>query len=163
MIKQNFENSFNGIDRVILQALIANARITTSALARKVGLSPPTVAERVRRLEDAGVITGFGAQVSPEALGLAIGAWIRIRPLPGGLEKVTALIRDIPEIVTCDRITGEDCFLARVHLPSVVELERIIDRLVGYATTNTSIIQPSPVAERMPAIPKPDKAEPRHK
>ena len=70
--------------------------------------------------------------------------------MPGQLATVTEILKDITEIATCDRVTGEDCFIARVHVGSVTELERVIDRIIPYAMTNTSIIQSSPVAERLP-------------
>lgn len=140
------------VDRAILAALSDDARVTMAELARTVGLSAPSVAERVRRLEEAGVITGYRAVVSPSALGLPIAAWLRIRPVPGELERVAGIIRDIPEIVECDRVTGEDCFLARAHLRSLADLERVIDRIIPYAMTNTSVIQSSPVPPRLPPL-----------
>lgn len=117
----------DAVDARLLQMLVANARVSTADLARAVGLTAPTVAERVRRLEEAGVIMGYRAEISPVALGLPITAWLRIRPVPGELARVAKIIRGIPEITECDRVTGEDCFLARVHVPSVADLERIID------------------------------------
>lgn len=140
------------VDRAILAALSDDARVTMAELARAVGLSAPSVAERVRRLEEAGVITGYRAVVSPSALGLPIAAWLRIRPVPGELERVAGIIRGIPEIVECDRVTGEDCFLARAHLRSLADLERVIDRIIPYAMTNTSVIQSSPVPPRLPPL-----------
>lgn len=140
------------VDRAILAALAEDARVTMAELARTVRLSAPSVAERVRRLEEAGVITGYRAVVSPSALGLPIAAWLRIRPVPGELERVAGIIRDIPEIVECDRVTGEDCFLARAHLRSLADLERVIDRIIPYAMTNTSVIQSSPVPPRLPPL-----------
>jgi Lrp/AsnC family transcriptional regulator, leucine-responsive regulatory protein len=137
-------------DAKLLELLVANARTPTAELAGVVGLSAPTVAERVKRLEEAGVITGYSAQVAPSALGLPISVWLRIRPVPGELNRVAKIIRSIPEITECDRVTGEDCFLARAHLVSVADLERIIDRIIPFAMTNTSIIQSSPVLRRLP-------------
>ena len=96
------------------------------------------------------MITGYSAQIAPSALGLPISVWLRIRPVPGELERVAKIIRSIPEITECDRVTGEDCFLVRAHLASVADLERVIDRIIPYAMTNTSIIQSSPVARRLP-------------
>jgi Lrp/AsnC family leucine-responsive transcriptional regulator len=107
------------------------------------------VAERIKRLEEAGVIEGYAAKINPKALGLPIAAWLRIRPIPGQLRKVAAILNDLPEIVECDRITGEDCFIARAYLRSVEELEWLIDQIIPYAMTNTSIIQSSPVPRRL--------------
>ncbi|MNO56738.1 HTH-type transcriptional regulator LrpC [compost metagenome] len=142
----------DAIDRQLLEALVADARTSIAELARTVGLSAPSVAERVRRLEEAGVIEGYSVRINPAALGLPLAAWLRIRPIPGQLHKVAEILRGLPEIVECDRITGEDCFIARAHVASVEELERLIDQIIPYAMTNTSIIQSSPVRRRMPPI-----------
>ena len=109
--------------------------------------------ERVRRLEEAGVIKGYMAVVEPRALGLPIAAWLRIRPVPGELTRVADILDGLDAIVECDRITGEDCFLARAHVPSVEALESLIDAIIPYAMTNTSIVQSSPVPQRLPPIP----------
>jgi Lrp/AsnC family transcriptional regulator, leucine-responsive regulatory protein len=148
-----YENGeIDTVDVRILGALAGDARVSVADLARLVGLSAPSVAERIRRLEEAGVIEGYTLTISPKALGLPIAAWLRIRPVPGQLQKVAALLRGLPEIVECDRVTGEDCFIARAHLPSVEELEKLIDQIIPYAMTNTAIIQSSPVKRRLPPI-----------
>jgi len=140
------------IDTAILRLLIKDARASTAEIARSVGLSPPSVAERIRRLEDAGVISGYTLVVDPAAFGLPVSAWIRIRPVPGQLAKVAKLLGEIPEIVECDRVTGEDCFVARACLGSVQALETLIDRLIPLAMTNTAIIQSTPVQRRLPPL-----------
>ncbi|MGF1553596.1 MAG: Lrp/AsnC family transcriptional regulator [Paracoccaceae bacterium] len=147
------DGSLDEIDETILTTLVADGRITTAELARKAGLSAPSVAERVRRMEEAGIITGYGATLSAEAIGLPIAVWLRIRPVPGEMQRVAEIIRAIPEITQCDRVTGEDCFLARASLASIADMERVIDLIVPYAMTNTSIIQSSPVERRMPPLP----------
>ena len=121
-------------------------------LARRVRMSPPSVTERVRRLEDAGIISGYQAQIKPEALGYTVTAYIRIRPTAGQLPKVAKLLPSIKEIVTCDRVTGEDCFIAKAHLLDIAALEVLIDKLMPYAQTTTSIVQSSPVARRLPPL-----------
>jgi len=149
-----YENgTIDPVDRKLLDALIENSRTSNAELARLVGLSAPSVAERIKRLEEAGVIEGYSATVNPGALGLPIAAWLRIRPIPGKLHTVAQILRDLPEIVECDRITGEDCFIARAHVRSVGDLETLIDELISYAMTNTSIIQSSPVKRRLPRFP----------
>jgi Lrp/AsnC family transcriptional regulator, leucine-responsive regulatory protein len=153
-----YENGeIDTVDVRILGALAGDARVSVADLARLVGLSAPSVAERIRRLEEAGVIEGYTLTISPKALGLPIAAWLRIRPAPGQLQKVVALLRALPDIVECDRITGEDCFIARAHLSSVEELEKLIDQIIPYAMTNTAIIQSSPVKRRLPPILREDK------
>lgn len=139
-------------DVTIIQTLVANARTSTAEIARSVGMSAPSVTERIKRLEEAGIIEGYTIAVNPEALGLLLGAWLRIRPLPGQLSKVATLIAETPEIVESDRVTGDDCYVAKAYVRSVKELERLIDRLNPYATTNTSIIQSSPMAPRLPPL-----------
>lgn len=153
MKRLSSENSvLDNLDVRILRALATNARITTADLARSVRMSSPSVAERVKRLEEAGVITGYNATISPSAIGRPISAWLRIRPIPGALQRLTEIINRIPEIVECDRISGEDCFLARAHLRSISELEKVIDLVIPHAITNTSIIQSSPVGPRLPPL-----------
>jgi len=139
-------------DKLILCCLAENARQSNAAIARRAGLSAPSVAERIRRLEESGVITGYTARIAPEAIGYPIGALLRIRPVPGELHLVADLIRDTPEITACDRVTGDDCFVAQVNVTSVAHLEEVIDRLIPHAMTNTAIIQSSPVAGRLPPL-----------
>ncbi len=146
-------NPLDQIDGLILQSLAGDARTSTAEIARKVGLSPPSVAERIKRLEEAGVITGYTATIDPRALGLELAAWIRIRPMPGQFRKVADIVSKLPAIVECDRITGEDCFIARAHVRSVGELEALIDEIIPHAMTNTSLVQSSPVERRLPPIP----------
>jgi len=134
-------------------ALDRNARTSVVDLARLIGLSPQSTSDRIGRLEDAGVLAGFTVKLEPAALGLGIGAYIRIRPAMGELQRVAQLVAEIPEIIECDRTTGDDCFVAKAFVANVGELERIIDRLLPYAQTNTSIIQSSPVKRRQPALP----------
>lgn len=151
MKRLRFENGpLDAVDAKILRALTKDARIRRVDLARTVGLSPPSAAERVRRLEEAGVIEGYTALLDPEALGFPIAAYLRIRPLPGALQTVVDIIKGIDAIVECDRVTGEDCFVARAYARSVADLEAIIDRIIPHAMTNTSIIQSSPIKRRLP-------------
>jgi Lrp/AsnC family leucine-responsive transcriptional regulator len=157
MKRLRYENGeIDAVDARILAALVDDARASVAVLARLVGLSAPTVSERIARLEDAGVIEGYTLTISPKALGLPIAAWLRIRPIPGQLQKVAEILRELPEIVECDRITGEDCFIARAHVASIGALEKLIDQVIPYATTNTSIIQSSPIKRRLPPIPRLD-------
>ena len=140
------------VDKEILLCLSNNARMSTAELARRVGMSSPSVSERVKRLEEAGVVVGYRAVISPAALGRQFAVWLRIRPIPGEMQRVAKIVQGIPEISQCDRVTGDDCFLAKAHLRSVEEMERIIDRIIPYAMTNTSVIQSSPVEQRLPPL-----------
>ncbi len=137
----------------LLEELQADARLTLAELGRRVGLSAPAVAERMARLEEAGVITGYHAEVDPRALGYALGAVLRIRPAPRQIAAVADLAREIPEVAECHRITGEDCFLIRMHVRDVEQLEELIDRFAFFGQTTTSIMQTSPVARRPAPLP----------
>ncbi|HEY4163606.1 MAG TPA: Lrp/AsnC family transcriptional regulator, partial [Dongiaceae bacterium] len=117
-------------------------------------LTAPSIAERLKRLEENGVIQGYAVTIDPAALGLPLAATIRIRPMPGQIKKTAELLQGIAAIVECDRVTGEDCFVAKAHLRSVAELETLIDQINATAMTNTSIIQSSPVPRRMPPLPE---------
>jgi Lrp/AsnC family transcriptional regulator, leucine-responsive regulatory protein len=136
------------IDRRVLAELAADARLSTAELARRVSLSPPAVAERVRRLERAGVITGYRAEIDPRALGYEIAAIVRVRPTPRQLPRIVELAQETPEVVECYRITGDDCFLMKLHLHTMDDLEPVLDRFVLFGQTTTSIIQSTPVARR---------------
>lgn len=146
-------------DRVnlrILAELQREPRLTMSELGRRVGLSSPAVTERVRRLEESNVIRGYRLEVDPAALGLPVAAYVRIRPNPGQLPKLAELARSVPEIVECHRVTGEDCFILKVYLPTIDQLDRILDQFLLFGTTTTSIIQSSPVPLRALPIPEPE-------
>lgn len=137
------------IDAAIVRELYNDARIARAELARRVGLSAPSVGERVRRLEDTGVITGYGARIDPARLGLGLTVLIRARPLPGEMENMIEAIRSTHQIVVCDRVSGDDCFVARAHVRDVAEMEKVIDRLVPFGATNSSIVQSAPVSPRL--------------
>jgi Lrp/AsnC family leucine-responsive transcriptional regulator len=146
------DDPVDGANRRLLAELQRNGRLSLAELGRRVGLSPPSVADRLSRLESEGVITGYRAELDPRALGLPLTAVIRIRPAPRELSKVAALARETPEVVECHRITGEDCFLVKAHLRDVAHLEEVIDRFVAFGQTTTSILQSSPVPTRAVAL-----------
>ncbi|XWN33637.1 MAG: Lrp/AsnC family transcriptional regulator [Devosia sp.] len=139
-------------DAAIVRELAADARIPRAELARRVGLSAPSVADRIRRLEDVGIIAGYGARIDPARLGYGLAVLIRARPLPGEMDNMIEAIRETPQIVACDRVSGEDCFVARAHVRDVAEMESVIDRIVPFGATNSSIVQSSPVKERLIAL-----------
>lgn len=139
-------------NRRLLAELQRDGRLSLAELGRRVGLTPPAVAERLQRLESQQVIRGYRAELDPVALGYALTAIIRIRPAPRELQKVAELARATPEVVECHRITGEDCYLIKAHLRSVAHLEEVIDQFVLYGQTTTSIVQSSPVPARGVAL-----------
>lgn len=142
-------SDFDGIDLTILQELSADARISFAELARRIGLSAPSTGERVKRLEDLGAITGYRATIAPAALGYGLEILIRARPLPGEMQNMVQALRDTPQITQCDRISGEDCFIARAQVRDVAEMESVIDRLIPFGATNSSIVQSQPVPPRL--------------
>ncbi len=138
------------IDRRIIGELTTDGRVSFAELGRRVSLSPPAVAERVQRLERAGVITGYRAEVDPRRLGYAMTAIVRIKPASGQLPRIPELAAEIPEIGECHRITGEDCFFLKVHLRSIDDLSALLDRFLVYGETSTSLINASPIPRRDP-------------
>ncbi len=136
------------IDRGLLRELQVDARLSIAELGRRVSLSAPAVSERMQRLERTGVITGYRAQVSPVAIGYPIAVLVRIRPSTRQLQKIPELAREVPEVVECLRVTGEHCFVVRLHLRSMDDLEEILDRFLVYGQTTTSIVHSSPIAAR---------------
>jgi Lrp/AsnC family leucine-responsive transcriptional regulator len=137
---------------LILSELQRDARVSVAELGRRVGLSAPAVAERIARLEDAGVIRGYHADVDPAAVGFALTAVIRIRPAPRQIGAVAEVAVGAPEVVECERITGEDCYLIKAHVRDVGHLEELIDRFTVFGQTTTSIVQSAPVSARAVAV-----------
>ncbi len=139
-------------DRRIIGELTTDGRVPLAELGRRVSLSSPAVADRVRRLERAGVITGYRAELDPRMLGYQLTAIVRIKPAPGQLTRIPELAAEIPQVGECHRITGEDCFYLKVHLRSIEELSSLLDRFLAFGETTTSIINASPIQRRDPPI-----------
>ena len=142
--------SLDDTDRRILTLLQQDGRMAIKPLAEQIGLSSPATSERLRRLEERGVIRGFGMDVEPRALGYSMQALVRIRPMPGKLQAVQKLIESIPEFGECDKVTGEDCFIGRLYLRSIEHLDHILDRITDIAETSTAIVKSQPVKRRLP-------------
>jgi Lrp/AsnC family leucine-responsive transcriptional regulator len=143
-------------DRRIVGELTRDGRVSFAELGRRVNLSPPSVAERVQRLERQGVITGYRAELDPRALGYPLTAIVRVKPAPGRLKRIPELAAEIPQVGECHRITGEDCFFLKLHLRSIDELGELLDRFLAYGETTTSLINASPVPRRDPPPVAPD-------
>jgi Lrp/AsnC family transcriptional regulator, leucine-responsive regulatory protein len=137
-------------NRRIVGELASDGRLSMAELGRRVGLSAPAVAERVQRLERRGVIRGYRAELDPRGLGYPLLALVRVKPGLRQLEKVRELALETPEVIECHRVTGEDCFVLKVCLPSIDALGTILDRFLLHGETTTSIIQASPVERRDP-------------
>jgi Lrp/AsnC family transcriptional regulator, leucine-responsive regulatory protein len=138
------------VNRRLLAELSTDPRLSAAELARRVGMSAPAVRERVTRLEEAGVIRGYRLDVDPAALGRPVAAWVRIRPGPGQLPKVAELAARTPEVSECHRISGDDCFLLKVHVPAISALEAVLDQFLLYGQTTSSFIVSTPVPPRIP-------------
>ena len=151
MIADNLRK-LDSTDRKIIGELTSDGRVSLAELGRRVNLSSPAVAERVQRLERAGVIIGYHAEIDPRALGYQLTAIVRIKPGPGQLQRIPELALEIPEVGECHRITGEDCFYLKVHLRSIDELSLVLDRFLTYGETTTSLINASPIPRRDPPI-----------
>jgi Lrp/AsnC family leucine-responsive transcriptional regulator len=139
-------------DRALLAALVEDSRMALSALARRVGLSAPSTAERLRHLTEQGVIEHFTVQIEPRALGYSLQAIVRVKPLPGQLHLVEDVIRRIPEFVECDKVTGDDCFICRLLLRSIEQLDEVLSKVSERAETNTAIVKSTPVPRRLPPL-----------
>lgn len=156
--KKTLQSKNSILDQInvrLLRELQRDPRVPMATLARRIRMSAPAVTERVKRLEEAGIIAGYRMDVSPRALGLLVSAYVRIRPAPGQLAKIAELAERASEVVECHRITGEDCFLVRIYVSDMEELESALDRFLALGQTTTSIVQSSPVPPRN--LPLPDK------
>lgn len=154
--RHSFDDQARLLDAVnlhVLSELQGNPRLSMSELARRVGMSAPAVAERIQRLETAGVIIGYRMDLDPAALGMPVTALVRIRPGPGQLPKIARAAYETAQVVECHRITGEDCFLLKIHAPSIGELEEILDRFLLFGQTTTSIVVSTPVPTRPLPLP----------
>jgi Lrp/AsnC family transcriptional regulator, leucine-responsive regulatory protein len=151
-LSQSNRQLLDQTDRRIVTELVADGRLSFAELGRRVNLSPPAVADRVDRLERAGVITGYRATVDPRALGYELEAIVRIKPAARQLPKIPELAAEIPEISECHRITGDDCFFLKVHLRSIDDLAGLLDRFLVYGETTTSIVNGTPIPHRAPPL-----------
>src|SRR3954447_26379316 len=142
------EGPVDDTNRRLSAELQRDARLSLAELGRRVALSSPAVGERLRRLEEAGVIAGYQAVVDPRRLGFGFGVVIRIRPAGRKLALVADIVRATPEVVECHRVTGDDCYVAIAYVRDVEHLEQVIDRFTPHGSTTTSIMQSSPVPRR---------------
>jgi Lrp/AsnC family transcriptional regulator, leucine-responsive regulatory protein len=141
----------------LLNELQINGRLSYAELGRRVGLTTPAVVERVKRMEEAGIIVGYHADIDPMRVGMPITAFIRMSVVGDVFSRITSAVKNFPEVVECHRGTGADSFIMKVHVRSVEHLESLIDRLTPFGTTSTSIVLSSPVERR--EIQKPEEFE----
>ena len=141
----------------LLRLLRDDPRRSVSEMARRIGMSAPAVRERIQRLEEAGIIRGYRVELDARALGYPISAFVRVRPMPGKLAKIGELAERLPQVVECHRITGEDCFIMRVYLERLEDLDPLLDRFLAFGQTTTSLVQSSPVPPRGLPLPGTDR------
>ncbi|TYB86084.1 Lrp/AsnC family transcriptional regulator [Oceaniovalibus sp. ACAM 378] len=139
-------------DRGIIACLTADARTSLKDLASEIGLSSPSIAERIRRLEQIGIIKCFTVDLDPKALGYALEAVVRIRPMPGKVQPVERLIIETPQIIECSKVTGDDCFVATLHVRSMEEIDKILEKISEKASTSTSLVKRKIVERRAPPL-----------
>lgn len=132
----------------ILTEFQEDARIQFVELGRRVGLSTPAVIERVRRMEEAGIITGYRAEIDHRKVGLPVCAFIRVRVLGDFIPRVIAAAKKMPEIHECHRIAGEDTFLLKVYVATTAALAELVDKLTPYVATTTMLVFASHVTRK---------------
>jgi Lrp/AsnC family leucine-responsive transcriptional regulator len=137
----------------LLRLLRDAPRLPVSELARRVSMSAPAVRERLQRLEEAGVVR-WRVEIDPRALGFPVSAYMRVRPAPGQLPRIAELAARMPQVSECHRVTGEDCFVVKIHIAALDQLDAVLDQFLAFGQTTTSIIQSTPVPPRL--LPLPD-------
>ena len=139
-------------DRAIIAALTDNGRMTIRELAKQIGMASPSVTARILKLEDAGAIQGYTIVIDPNVFDLGTSAYVRMNAMPGEAIRLAKMLDDTPEVVEADRVTGEDCFLAKLVVSDARELQAVVDRFQQYASSDTAIILSSVVARRLPKL-----------
>jgi Lrp/AsnC family leucine-responsive transcriptional regulator len=155
---KNFErpDALDAIDRRIVAELQSDARLRIAELGRRAGLSPPAIADRMRRLTGGGVLK-FRAEVDPRALGYALCAIVRVSPNSRDIHVIPEIARQVPGVTECYRITGEDCYFMKLYLRTIDDLEPILDQFTPHGRTTTSIVHSAPVPPRpLPVFDRPD-------
>ena len=128
------------LDIAIIEGLQANGRIPLSELGRSIGLSQPAISERVKRLEERGVITGYGARIDPSALGFGLMAIIRLKTTHEHIKTCLKQFSEMPQVLEVHRLTGEDCFHLKVIVPTPGQLEKLVDSLARHGSVITSVV-----------------------
>jgi Lrp/AsnC family leucine-responsive transcriptional regulator len=137
------------IDRKILKELQEDARTSYAELGRRVGLTTPAVIERVRKLEDAGIIVGYRVEIDPAKVGRPITAFVRMSITGVDYSHIIEVAEESNEVLECHRGTGGDSFIIKVAVASVEHLQQVIDKLTPYGITTTAIVLSSPVKRRV--------------
>ncbi|MFC9594782.1 Lrp/AsnC family transcriptional regulator [Streptomyces sp. NPDC056944] len=152
--------SLDTTDWAILTEVQRDGRIAYTELARRVNLSASATKERVRRLEESGVITGYRAEVDLERIGYAVLAVVRLKYPGTRHEPLRRLLGERTEILECLRTTGDDCYVLKVAATSMAHLEEIVDALAEFGSTTTNLVFSRPLPPRGPAEPPPPRPRP---
>ena len=140
-------------DLAILEALQEDGRISLSLLGRRIGLSQPAMSERVKRLEERGIITGYGARISADALGLRMTAIIRLKTAHEHIKACLQQFADLPYVVEVHRVTGDDCFILKVLVPAPEDLATIVDAIGRFGMVTTAVVlrsePPKPISRTL--------------
>ena len=136
-------------DRLIIEALQHDARQSLSALGKRIGLSQPAVSERVKKLEDLGVICGYSARIDLRTIGLRLQAIVRVRTTHQHIQSYVSLFESIPEVLDVVRVTGDDCFVVRCAFAEPEDLERVVDALATHGSITTALVLSHPVSKTM--------------
>lgn len=155
------EYEIDELDRNLLQIVQEDGRLSFREVARRVGMSTPAVAERIRKLEGAGVISGYAARVERGALGEEVGAFLRLTVSDLDYRRVTGLCATLDSVVECHHVTGDDSFFIRVSVRSIAELEDVISRFRKIGDVRSSLVLSSPV-DGKPVRPAPRATRLRH-
>lgn len=137
------------LDRKLVTELQLDGRISYAELGRRVGLTTPAVIERVHKLEDAGIILGYRAEIDPAKVGLPIMAFVRMSITGVDYSHIIEVAEQSNEVLECHRGTGGDSFIMKIAVSSVEHLQEVIDRLTPYGITTTTIVLSSPVRSRV--------------
>jgi Lrp/AsnC family leucine-responsive transcriptional regulator len=147
---RGFRMKMDDTDRLIIKLLREDTRMPVSELSRRIALSGPSTSDRMRRLEAQGVISRYTVELDLEALGYPLQAIVRIKPRPGNMHIVEEMILNEPGFLDCDKVTGDDCFVTRLALRSIADLDPVLLPFHEKAETNTAIIKSSPLRGRVP-------------
>jgi Lrp/AsnC family leucine-responsive transcriptional regulator len=140
MASDDYRPRLDPTDMAIIEIMQEDGRIAISELGRRVGLSQPATSERVKRLEERGIIAGYRAAIDPAALGLGTMAMIRLRTTHEHIQTCLKKFAGMPQVVEVLRVTGEDCFLIKVIVPSPPDLETIVDAIGRYGAVTTNVV-----------------------
>jgi len=153
-LNADIEKLLDATAKRLLVLLQENARLSYSELGRQVGLSTTAVIDRIHRLEDAGLVTGYRAELDREKLGLSVLAFVRLQTSPERYPAVLALVETLPAVLECHHVTGEESFVIKLVVTTVAELEPLIEQLSQFGRTSTSIVMSSAVVKRpLPLVP----------